>query len=137
MNQVLVVYSTKNDLKELAQGLKEGFESSGVQVDLEQAEQRNRPLSFAKYDLVMVGSPVLGFLGGKVDKGIEEFLNECKGTTGQKAIAFTDSALLGSSKSLKKIMKKLEAKGCLVYDFRSFKDLKAAKEYSQKIKLEN
>ncbi|MBM7557046.1 flavodoxin family protein [Halanaerobacter jeridensis] len=137
MKRVLIVYSTKKDLKELAQGLEEGFEKNGARVDLEKAGRRERPLNLSKYNLVLFGSPVLGFFGGKIDNAIGEFLKDCKGTTGQKAMAFVNSSLIGSSKSLKKVMKELEVKGCMVYDFRSFKNAAAAKKYAQKINLEN
>ena len=137
MKRILIVYSTKKNLKKLAQGLKEGFEKNGAQVDLEEAGRRGRPLNLSKYSLVLFGSPVLGFFGGKIDNGIGEFLKDCKGTTGQRATAFVNSSLLGSSKSLKKVMKELELKGCMVHDFRSFKSSEVAKKYAQKINLEN
>ena len=136
MKRVLIVYSKKKNLKELAQGLKEGLEKNGAQVDIEEAGRRERPLSLSKYDLALFGSPVLGFLGGKIDNGIGEFLKDCKATTGQKATAFVNSSLLGSSKSLKKLMKQLEVRGCMVHDFRSFKNAAAAKKYASKINLE-
>ncbi|MFO7819753.1 MAG: hypothetical protein R6V17_05885 [Halanaerobacter sp.] len=137
MSRVLIVYSTKKNLKSLAQGLKEALEGQGARVDLEKAKRREKPLSLAKYDVVLFGSPILGLFGGKIDNGIAEFLKDCKGTTGQKSIAFVNSGLLGSSKSLKKLMKKLEQQGCMVYDFRSFKNKEAAKRYGSEINLEN
>lgn len=137
MKKVLIVYAPKKDLEDIAQGLKKGFESVGAQVDIEEAGRRERPLSLSKYDLALFGSPVLGFLGGKIDNSIGEFLKDCKGTTGQKATAFVNSSLFGSRKSLKKLMKELEVKGCMVHDFRTFKNADAAKKYADKINLEN
>jgi menaquinone-dependent protoporphyrinogen IX oxidase len=136
MKRVLIVYSTQKNLKELAEGLKEGFEQKGAKVDLEEAGRRERPLSLSKYDLTLFGSPVIGFFGGQVDNSIREFLKNCKGTAGQKTIAFVNSSLLGTSKSLKKLMKQLENKGCLVKDFRSFKNSEVAKNYTTKISHE-
>ncbi|MGM0502551.1 MAG: flavodoxin family protein [Bacillota bacterium] len=136
MKRILIVYSTKKDVEQLAQGLKNGFTAADVEVDLEVAQRRERPISLSKYDLVMVGSPVLGFFGGGIDNQIAEFLKDCKATIGQKTIAFVDSSLLGTTKALRKLMKQLESKGCMVYDFRSFKNLAAAEEYAAKFNLE-
>lgn len=135
MGKVLIIYSEKKDFTEFAEALKLGFTKQGVEVEMQNLKAPSRPINFKKYDLVLAGSPIFGFFGGKIDEDLAEFLKDCKNTVGQKAVAFVDSKFIGSSKSLKKVMAKLESIGCMVYDFRSFSDVKTAEKFAKKFAL--
>ncbi len=135
MSKVLIIYSEKKEFTEFAEALKLGFIEQGAEVEMQNLEVPSRPINFKRYDLVLAGSPIFAFFGGKIDEDLGEFLKNCKNTVGQKAVAFVNSKFIGSSKSLKKVMTKLESIGCMVYDFRSFSELKTAEKFAKNFAL--
>ena len=135
MGKILIIYSEQKDFTKFAQALKQGFTKQGHQVEMQNLESTSRPISFNKYDLLLAGSPIFGFLGGKIDEEFGEFLSDCKRTVGQKAVAFVNSKFIGTTKALKKVMAELESVGCMVYDFRSFSNAKEAEEFAKNFDL--
>ncbi|GAB6099519.1 hypothetical protein JCM16358_13980 [Halanaerocella petrolearia] len=135
IKRVLVIHSTTDSLKDLVAGLQAGLEKQGARVDIEEVKNRTRPLNWAPYDLVLVGSPALGFFGGKIDNELKGFLRQCKRTSAQKTIAFVNSKLFGASKAVKTLMDQLEKQGAFVQDFRVLKDYAEAKSYTLGLKI--
>ncbi len=135
MKKVLIIRSKSNKLDDITKGLEAGFEGKGAKVDIKKVGNQTRIINFAIYDIVLVGSPVLGLLGGKIDDGIEGFLKQCKRTVGKDVVAFVNSKLIGSAKAVKVLMSKLEKMGCIVKDFRQFADKESAEKYIDGLKL--
>lgn len=135
MKKVLIAYSKEEKLKGLVEGLKAGFESNGAKVDVEEIPSSSRNIYFGRYDLVILGSLNLGLFGGKIDSKISGFLENAKRTSGQETVVFVQERFWGRSKALKSLMEKLEGQGCVVKDFREFKDKASAKKYAQRFKL--
>ncbi|NLJ24287.1 MAG: DNA-binding response regulator, partial [Firmicutes bacterium] len=65
--RALILYSKEGRLEELAKGLSGILKKGNCQVQLMEAESdSSSPISGAPYDLVILGSPTLGFFGGKI-----------------------------------------------------------------------
>ncbi len=109
-------------MSEIARGIAEGARSNGYQVDVLSTEDKDRPVTFFPYDLVLTGSPVLGFFKGKMAEDLRPYLQKCKRTRGKKAIAFVTPGLFGTTRVLKQVMSELEKLGCIVKNFVSLKN---------------
>ncbi len=133
MQKVLIIYSSVGSIKQIAEGIAEGLEKNGHQTKVLKAVDNSRPVSFYSYDLVIVGSPTLGLFKGKIAADLPSFLNNCKRTTGQEAVAFVTPRLFGTTKALKRVMAQLEKLGCIVNNFKSLKNYSQALEFGKSI----
>ncbi|MFW6386327.1 MAG: DNA-binding response regulator [Bacillota bacterium] len=118
--EVLILYSG-SDLKEIARGIAEGAEKNEHRSKIIDAVQRDRPISFHRYDLVAVGAPTQGIFRGSVPSELKETLKQCKRTVGQESVAFVTPRFFATSDALKKLMGEMEKLGCVVKNFRSLK----------------
>lgn len=133
MQKVLIIYSAKGKVDSIAEGIAAGMQKNGHQVTLKAAGETDKPISFYAYDLVIVGSPTLGFFKGKIADDLAPFLKNCKRTGGQEAVAFVSPRLFGTTKALKKVMAELEKLGCIVKNFTSLKNYNQALEFGKSI----
>ncbi|NLJ86102.1 MAG: DNA-binding response regulator [Firmicutes bacterium] len=116
--RILILYSKEGRLGALAQGLARELKKGDCQVQLMEAEpQGSTPISGAPYDLVILGSPTLGFFGGKIAEDLSLTVPRFTRLEGKMAAAFVSHKLFGASKSLKAVMALLEKQGAMVEDF--------------------
>lgn len=135
MQRLLIIYSPDADLKQLAEGIKEGAESQGFRVDLKNTKNMGSGVSFYPYDLILAGSPTKGIFKGEIDDSLKTFLSNAKRTVGQDAVAYVKPRFFATNKALKKIMAALEAQGCIVKNFKSIKDYQSALEFGKNLKI--
>ena len=115
--RALIVYSKEGKVEQLAKGLSEVLEKGNCQVQLLEANTNTSgPISGAAYDLVILGSPTLGFFGGKIADDLTEVCSRITRLEGKNAAAFVTSKPFGTTKSLKAVMGLLE-KQAMVQDF--------------------
>ena len=116
--RVLILFSKERRIGALAQGLATALKKHDCQVQLMEVDpQGSSPISGAPYDLVVLGSPTLGFFGGKIAEDLELTSARLSRLEGRKAAAFVSGKLFGSGKSLKAVMGLLEKQGAMVEDF--------------------
>jgi hypothetical protein len=109
------------------------IQTMGHEVQKVRAEKSTRVESLFLYDLVYVGSPVLGFWGGKFSEPLASYLKKCSGLEGKKVAVFVIPKIFGVSKALKRIMKLLEEKGSIVIAFQSIKKLSEARDFGKRL----
>ncbi|ADQ13853.1 response regulator transcription factor [Halanaerobium hydrogeniformans] len=135
MQRILIIHTPDDDLKEIAEGIKEGAEKQGFRVELKNTADGAGGVSFYPYDLVIAGSPTLGIFKGKIDNSLRKFLKDVKRTTGQNAYAYVKPRFFASRKALKEVMAALEEQGCIVKNFKAIKDHQSAVEFGKSIKI--
>jgi len=135
LQKVLIIYSKEGDTKDIAEGIAEGAKQNGYKVDLQDTENTGKPISFFPYDLVIAGAPTKGIFRGKIPSDLPRFLQECKRTGGQDAMAFVTPRFFATNKALKLVMGELERLGCIVKDFRTIKNRKEAVKFGKALKL--
>lgn len=135
MQKILIIYSKEGNIKEIAEGIAEGAREKGYKVDLQDTEYTGRPITFSPYDLVIAGAPTQGIFRGKVPSDLSSFLQECKRTGGQNAMAFVTPRFFATNKALKLVMGELEKLGCIVNDFRIIKNKNEAVDFGKALKL--
>lgn len=113
----------------------QGLEQASFRVDLKEAEDRGTPIAAAGYDVVCVGSPVIGFWGGQIAMDVDASIKRCTRLEGKQAAAFVKSKAFGSGKSLRRLMALLEGQGALVQDFAALRSASDAKAFG--LRLEN
>ncbi len=116
--RVNIIFSGTGSIPALAKAVADALGKHGSVVTLTQAEVNgSRPIPCSSYDLVILGCPTLGFLGGKLPDDLVATMPRCTRLDGRTAAAFVNSRLLGSTKSLKATMGLLEKQGAIVEDF--------------------
>jgi menaquinone-dependent protoporphyrinogen IX oxidase len=133
--KALICYSGGNQrLDVLAKAVCQGLATVGCTAETLEVGSTTTPKSMAIYDLVIFGSPVLGFLGGKVEKNISDFISRSTRLEGKKVAAFVSSGL-GASKSLTALMKVIEKQGAIVMDFRSLNGEREATAFGSRLRI--
>lgn len=135
MQRLLIIHTPDADLKEIAEGIKEGAESQGFRVDIKNTKDIGNGVSFYPYDRILAGSPTKGIFRGKIDQSLNKFLSESKRTVGKEAVAYVKPRFFATNKALKKVMSALEAQGCIVKNFKAIKDHQSAVEFGKNIKI--
>lgn len=135
VQRLLIIHTPDADLKEIAEGIKEGAKAQGFRVDIKNAKDIGSGISFYPYDLIVAGSPTKGIFKGKIDKKLNSFLSEAKRTAGKDAVAFVKPRFFATNKALKKVMAALESQGCIVKNFKALKNRKAGVEFGKNIKI--
>lgn len=133
--KALVLYSKMGELKGLATAVAQGLEQADIRVDLREADDRGTPIAAGGYDMICVGSPVLGFWGGQVAHDVDGTLKRFVRLEGKPAAAFVKSKAFGTGKSLRKLMGLLERQGALVQDFAVLRGVHDARAFG--LRLEN
>jgi len=132
--RVIIIYSGESkSMEAIVQAMGSSIQAMGHEVQQVKAEKSARIESLFLYDLVYVGSPVLGFWGGKFSEPLASYLKKCSGLEGKKIAVFVIPKLLGVSKALKRIMKLLEEKGSIVIAFQSIKNLSEARDFGKRL----
>lgn len=135
MQRLLIIHTPDDDLKEIAEGIKEGAESQDFRVDLRNTADMGNIVSFFAYDLVVAGSQTKGIFKGKIDSSLKKFLTNAKRTTGQEAVAYVKPRFFATNKALKKVMSALEKQGAIVRNFKAIKNRKAGIEFGKNLKV--
>lgn len=131
--KVLIVYAKAGNLEQLTDALAKGAESKGHLVTVKVMDGAGEMLTAHPYDLVLVGSPVLGVVGGKIAPEVKPFLSAMKRLDGKEAVAYTGWKLVGTDKAVRKLMGEMEAQGCMVKDFRAFHSVEEAREFGKNL----
>ena len=135
VQRLLIIHTPDADLKDIAEGIKEGAETQGFRVDMKNTKDIGNGISFYPYDLIVAGSPTKGIFKGKIDKSLNKFLSESKRTVGSDAVAYVKPRLFATNKALKKVMAALESQGCIVKNFKAIKNHQSAVEFGKNIKI--
>lgn len=135
MQRLLIIHTPDADLKDIAEGIKEGAESQGFRVDIKNTKDVGSGISFYPYDLILAGSPTKGIFRGKIDDSLNSFLSEAKRTAGKDAVAYVKPRFFATNKALKKVMAALESQGCIVKNFKAIKNHQSAVEFGKNIKI--
>jgi menaquinone-dependent protoporphyrinogen IX oxidase len=132
--RAIIIYSGESKgMEAVVQALFASIQAMGHEARQVKAEKSARTESLFLYDLVYVGSPVLGFWGGKFSEPLASYLKKCSGLEGKKVAVFVIPKLFGVSKTLKRIMKLLEEKGSIVIAFQSIKKLSEARDFGKRL----
>lgn len=131
--KALILYSKAGGLKSLAAEVAQGLKEADFHVDLKEAEERGAPIPAGGYDVVCVGSPVLGFLGGQIAPDLDAAVKRCTRLEGKQAAAFVKSKALGTTKSLRNLMGLLEKQGALVQDFAALRGAAEARAFGRRL----
>ncbi|RCW60901.1 MULTISPECIES: hypothetical protein [Halanaerobium] len=135
MQRLLIIHTPDADLKDIAEGIKEGAESQGFRVDIKNTKDVGNGVSFYPYDLILAGSPTRGIFRGKIDESLSSFLSKAKRTVGKDAVAYVKPRFFATNKALKKVMAALESQGCIVKNFKAIKNHQSAVEFGKNIKI--
>ncbi|HLV10728.1 MAG TPA: DNA-binding response regulator [Halanaerobiales bacterium] len=131
--KILIIHSVEGDAGKIARGLGEGSRKNGHQVDVINTKE-SRNINFFPYDLIIVGSPTIGFFKGKIAKDLSPFLGQCKRTVGKDAIAYVSPRAFATTKALKALMGELEKLGCVVKNFTSLKSYNDGLEFGTNLR---
>lgn len=133
--RALVVYSSMGRMFPLAKSLGDGLAKVGYDVQhLEAGESRTSVVPMAQYDLVCVGSPVIGAFGGKIADDIAILLAQATRLEGKACVAFVRPRMFGTARSLQELMKALERQGAWVQDFASIANGREAVAFGERLR---
>jgi len=128
--RALIIYSGSTArMKAIVQAISSAIRKGGNDVDEVRVGRGESITSLYVYDLVYIGSPVLGFWGGKFPQSLASYIKSCSGLEGKKAAAFVTPRIIGTTRTLRRIMKTLEEKGSIVMAFRTIKSLSEARYF--------
>ena len=133
MRTILIYSSPSRKFDTLVEVISSSLQRLGNQVKKVKVEEEQRPVSLFAYDLVFVGSPVLGFWGGKFPEKLSSYLKKCTGFQGKKSAVFVFPKSFGTVKAMKRLMHELEEKGSIVIDFRQIKKSLDAKKFGNRL----
>lgn len=132
--RALIVYSKQGGTSDRALQLAAVLQNGNCQVQLMGADpQGSGPISCAPYDIVVVGSPTLGFFGGKIGDDLPGMTARFVRLEGKKAAAFVLPKLFGTVKALKAVMALLEKQGAMVEDFATLRDDSEVQAFGQRL----
>ena len=132
--RALILYSKSGGLKPLAEAVASGLSERSVHVDLKEADDRaGGPITVAPYDVICVGSPVLGLWGGQVASDVDEVIRRCTRLEGKQAAAFVKPKAFGTTKALRRLMGILERQGALVQDFAAVRGVPDAQAFGRRL----
>lgn len=132
--RVLILYGGEGGrIGAMTKVISSTIRSRGHEVDEARVESSRRIISLFIYDVVYVGSQVVGMWGGKFSSTLASYLRDCSGLERKKAVVFVTPKLFGTGKAIKKIMNLLEKKGGIVVDFASLRKPSEAEDLAKKI----
>lgn len=129
----LIIYSRSGGMAELAAAVAEGLRAASFQVELKAADEGTGPISVAPFDVVCVGSPVLGFFGGGYAPDVDVALKRCTRMEGKRAAVFVKPKLFGTTKALRRLMGLLEREGAWVQDFAAVNGRREAERFGRRL----
>lgn len=128
--RALIIYSGSTArMRAIVQAISSAIRKGGNDVDEVKVGGGESITSLYVYDLVYIGSPVLGFWGGKFPESLASYIKSCSGLEGKKTAAFVTPKIIGTTRTLRRIMKTLEEKGSIVRAFRTIKSISEAKDF--------
>ena len=128
--RALIIYSGSTArMKAIVQAISSAIRKGGNDVDEVRVGRGESITSLYVYDLVYIGSPVLGFWGGRFPESLASYIKSCSGLEGKKTAAFVTPRIIGTTRTLRRIMKTLEEKGSIVMAFRTIKSISEAKDF--------
>jgi len=128
--RALIIYSGSTArMKAIVQAISSAIRKGGNDADEVKVGGGESITSLYVYDLVYIGSPVLGFWGGKFPESLASYIKSCSGLEGKKTAAFVTPKIIGTTRTLRRIMKTLEEKGSIVMAFRTIKSISEAKDF--------
>lgn len=101
----------------LLKSLSDSAAHAGHQVDVVDGIRPTDSLRLTPYEYVVVVSPSLGLIKGKVHPRVAEVLSSCGNVTGKKGAAFVTKSLFSASSANQALMKAMEREGMVVNDF--------------------
>ncbi len=129
MRALLIYSGSTARMKAIVQAISSAIRKGGNDVDQVKVGQGESITSLYIYDLVYIGSPVLGFWGGKFPESLASHIKSCSGLEGKKTAVFVTPRIIGTTRTLRRIMKVLEEKGSIVMAFRTTKSLSEARDF--------
>ncbi len=128
--RALIIYSGSTArMKAIVQAISSAIRKGGNDVEEVKVGRGESITSLYVYDLVYIGSPVLGFWGGRFPQSLASYIKSCSGLEGKKTAAFVTPRIIGTTRTLRRIMKTLEEKGSIVMAFRTIKSISEAKDF--------
>lgn len=128
--RALIIYSGSTArMRAIVQAISSAIRKGGNDVDEVKVGGGESITSLYVYDLVYIGNPVLGFWGGKFPESLASYIKSCSGLEGKKTAAFVTPKIIGTTRTLRRIMKTLEEKGSIVRAFRTIKSISEAKDF--------
>ena len=115
--RALVAYSSVGGMAPLAEKLGSGLESVGFTVQLLECGASSGVLPLGQYDLVCIGSPVMGAFGGSIADDVDALIKRATRLEGKASVAFVRPRLFGNTRALQKLMAAMERQGSVVQDF--------------------
>lgn len=132
--KALILYSKSGGLQPLAQAVAASLRELSVHVDVKEAEEQGGgPIAVAAYELICVGSPVLGFWGGQVAADVDATIKRCTRMEGKQVAAFVKPKAFGTAKALRRLMGILERQGALVQDFAALRGAADARAFGRRL----
>lgn len=101
----------------LLNALSDAASHDGHQVDVVDGTRSTDSLRLTPYEYVVVVSPSLGFIKGKVHPRVAEVLSSCGTLTGKKGAAFVTKSLFSAPSANQALMQAMEREGMVVNDF--------------------
>ena len=129
MRALIIHWEHTRKMKAIVQAISSAIRKGGNDVDEVRVGRGQSITSLYVYDLVYIGSPVLGFWGGKFPESLASYIKSCSGLEGKKTAAFVTPKIIGTTRTLRRIMKTLEEKGSIVMAFRTIKSISEAKDF--------
>ena len=131
--RALIIYSSAPKVALLAQGVADGLEKAGARVQLLEARLGSDAIIAAPYDLICVGSPVVGTFGGRIAEDVDASIKRTSRLEGKQAAVFVTGGLFGAGKSLRQLMSLLERQGAWVQDFAKLSSKAEAGEFGRRL----
>lgn len=128
-----MIYSRSGGMAELAGAVAEGLRAASFQVELKAADEGTGPIPVAPFDVVCVGSPVLGLFGGGYAPDVDTALRRCTRMEGKRAAVFVKPKLFGTGKALRRLMGRLEREGAWVQDFAAVSGRRDAERFGRRL----
>ncbi len=131
--RALIIYSSTPKITQLAQAVAEGLRAASVDVQLMEARTGSDTIVTAPYDLICVGSPVLGLFGGRFAEDVDSSVRRCSRLEGKQAAVFVSGGLFGVGKAQRRLMALLERQGAWVQDFASLSSKSDAAAFGRRL----
>ncbi|MFA5699596.1 MAG: hypothetical protein WC954_07700 [Sphaerochaeta sp.] len=133
-----IIYGSrqKNDakMKSIAQGLSEGIQSQGHNVDLiDMNLEGGKIVSY--YDYLVIGTNNTTFFGGKIPEVVRTFLKTAGTLSGKRCMAFITGGGVRSLKTLQALMRTMEQEGMFLKKSEVITKVDIAKAIGKRVQI--
>ena len=94
--KALVLYSKSEDVKSLAMAVAQGLEEAALPCRPQRGRRPGHAHRCGGYDVVCVGSPVIGFWGGQIAPDVDASRQTLHPPRGKQAAVFVKSKAFGT-----------------------------------------